>query len=262
MTEPKLVVRRDVEIGAWIRSRLGPFGGHVGSVVPRGFPSYARILHAVETPSRRWRWADIARTTGRIVHPTAQWHRVADREYDDGDYTNLPSGNPPTEGCLDRTSQLALIEVLRRHSPAGADWLLGVWEGWGWLHPGRNFAFAHREGSAPDPPQDPGPPFGADALDGPLLQHPQRNYLLLSGPPDAVPSLGYHPTPNRFIPWTAGLMWPSDRSWCVATEVDFDSTLVGGSESLVADILAAFDLEAWPISPDDDLTIHGDHVNT
>lgn len=262
MTEPRLEVRSDVGIGSWIAPRLGPFGGRVGSVVPQGFAAYARILHAIDGPDRAWRWSDVARATGRTVHPTAQWHRVAARDSNDSDYRGLPY-SPPDTGQIDRASQLALIDVLRRHSPPGADWLLGVWDGYGWLHQGQAITIAmHREGSAPtDPPPDPGRPLGPDALTAPLLRHPQRNYLLLSGPPEAVPALGHHPRPEWFIPATPNLMWPIDRSWCLATEIDFDSTLVGGSQELIADILADDALEAWPIHPDDDLTIHGDHVN-
>ncbi len=32
--------------GAWIRSRLHPFGIEVGSVIPEGFQAYARIMHS------------------------------------------------------------------------------------------------------------------------------------------------------------------------------------------------------------------------
>jgi len=35
--------------------------------------------------------------------------------------------------------------------------------------------------------------------------------------------------------WTdpATLIWPTDNSWCVATEVDFDSTLIAGDKHLI-----------------------------
>ena len=41
----------DIAEGSWIAPRLGPFGGWVGSAVPRGYPAYARVLHPVE---RQW----------------------------------------------------------------------------------------------------------------------------------------------------------------------------------------------------------------
>jgi hypothetical protein len=56
-------------------------------------------------------------------------------------------------------------------------------------------------------------------------------------------------------------MWPADRSWCLATEVDFDSTLIGGPRALIEAVLHAPGVEAWPVSENDDLTIRGDLLN-
>ncbi|WP_327045800.1 hypothetical protein OG320_29665 [Microbispora sp. NBC_01189] len=49
--------------------------------------------------------------------------------------------------------------------------------------------------------------------------------------------------------WTQSpsLFWPADRAWCVATEIDFDSTFVGGSTAAIGAVLTAPMLEAWPI---------------
>ncbi len=44
-------------------------------------------------------------------------------------------------------------------------------------------------------------------------------------------------------------------------EIDFDSTVVGGSVALIGVILADPALEAFPIGPDDSLTADADHVN-
>ena len=69
-----------VERGDWIADRLGPFGGWVGSVVPRGFDAYARVLHrACDGASVPVRWAQVAASTGSVLHPTAQWWKVARR---------------------------------------------------------------------------------------------------------------------------------------------------------------------------------------
>jgi hypothetical protein len=46
-------------------------------------------------------------------------------------------------------------------------------------------------------------------------------------------------------------IWPSDRTWCLVTDVDFDSTLVGGSNSLVKEIIAEDGVEAWPVGRSD-----------
>ena len=47
----------------------------------------------------------------------------------------------------------------------------------------------------------------------------------------------------------------------MATEIDYDSTIVGGSEELIAAILLADDLEAAVVQPDTDLTSSGETAN-
>jgi hypothetical protein len=60
------------------------------------------------------------------------------------------------------------------------------------------------------------------------------------------------------------LWWPDDRSWCVATEVDFSWTYVGGSHALIERVLADPALEARPTQSsdrpqhDDGETLHVD----
>ncbi len=41
----KLKPVAEVSVGAWIATRLGPFGGWVRSVAPRGYTAYAQVLH-------------------------------------------------------------------------------------------------------------------------------------------------------------------------------------------------------------------------
>ena len=79
-------------------------------------------------------------------------------------------------------------------------------------------------------------------------------------PPNCPPPISWgHGWPAAGT--SVSLFWPADRSWCVATEIDYDSTLVGGSGRLVSDLLATSDLEAWPIAPDDSLQFGADRVN-
>lgn len=49
---------------------------------------------------------------------------------------------------------------------------------------------------------------------------------------------------ESFQPQSPNLLWPRDRGWILATEIDFNVTLIGGSESLVATILDAGSLTA------------------
>ena len=57
------------------------------------------------------------------------------------------------------------------------------------------------------------------------------------------------------------LLWPADRAWFLATEIDFDSTLVAGDTDFIADVLACPALESWQVHPHDSLASDGDTIN-
>ena len=57
------------------------------------------------------------------------------------------------------------------------------------------------------------------------------------------------------------LVWPDDRAWVLVTEVDYDSTIVGGSSELIRALVADPRLEALPIREGADLTWDADEVN-
>jgi hypothetical protein len=44
-------------------------------------------------------------------------------------------------------------------------------------------------------------------------------------------------------------LWPSDRSWCLCSDFDFEFTFVGGPQELISAILASRELEAFQITP-------------
>jgi hypothetical protein len=63
------------------------------------------------------------------------------------------------------------------------------------------------------------------------------------------------------IPQSPNLFWPDDHAWCVATEIDLDSTYVGGSTRLIADLLANDRLEALRVEVTDEVWAISDDVN-
>ena len=85
--------------------------------------------------------------------------------------------------------------------------------------------------------------------------------MLFTGSLEAATDLGWWPAPDWFDAQSPNLFWPADRSWCVGTEIDLDSTLVAGSTVLVEAVLADPELETWPVEPGDLLGIDGDMVN-
>ena len=81
---------------------------------------------------------------------------------------------------------------------------------------------------------------------------PNRDYLLFTG--SVQHGEGWEEGPN--------LWWPGDRAWCVATEIDFPYTYVGGSRSLIEEALAHPRLEALPATTSDGITFDSDKVNS
>jgi hypothetical protein len=64
-----------------------------------------------------------------------------------------------------------------------------------------------------------------------------RAYYLLAGAVDAAS--GITAPGGQPLPQMPDLWWPKDRAWFVATDTDFDWTVVGGSERLASDLLQA-----------------------
>ena len=57
------------------------------------------------------------------------------------------------------------------------------------------------------------------------------------------------------------ILWPDDHAWVLATEIDFDSTLVAGTTKLIKELMQTAGLEVLAIRTDADLTRDGDRLN-
>lgn len=220
---------RDVSPAAWIGPRLHPFAQDIGSVIPQGFAAYARIFHPVEVDgSRRERWSDVAARNGRVVHSEMQFHMIsAPRgQTPSVDYNR---GNQPRIGTLHVDQRRILVDHLRVATTTPDICWFGMWEGFGGLDDG-----TIRE----------------------RVRLPNRNYLLYTGAIDRAleSAFPYDQSPN--------LWWPDDRAWFVATEIDFDSTFVGGDDRLIAALVTDGRLEALPISLSGRADAAADRVNS
>jgi hypothetical protein len=256
----------DVSVGAWIAPRLGPFGSSVGSIVPRGFEAYARVLHppTAANDDARVSWAEVCAATGHEPHALMAWDDIAGVVETRVDRTLVRtsawSGGEPEEGNLDPRALRALCRRLEAHPSEAQRCFFALWEGYGWIHGspavdtlrpeptswvGR---FIRRLRRRPDA-VPPGLP--EEAVAGPRLRHPGREYLLFSGPLHAATALGWQADHDWFLPQSPNLFWPEDHAWCVATEIDLRSTLIGGTAQLIASLVGEVELEAWPVSPDD-----------
>jgi hypothetical protein len=223
----------DVRPADWVKDRLAPFCTNVGSVIPSGYAAYARLFHPVEPATAgqaRRRWSDVAAENGRIVHPEMQFHLISlppnsttpDR-YDPADGPEV--GSLPPEECE------VLVELLRPRTLTPETCWFCHWEGYGIDDPGVTSR----------------------------VSLPHRDYLLRRGPIEAVTAL-MNPAGGVFE-LSPNLWWPDDRSWFVTTEIDYAWTYIGGSDDLIATVLADARLEALPAGLDHSPFYDGDRLN-
>lgn len=223
----------------WISSRLGGAFGAACRTVPRGYPAYARICHPAERDRGGWAsWSDAATETGRRAHGGMQWHAVVGSPDPVNLTGSLWRGTPPDRGNLPAHTLTALLAVLGSHTSTSDTWFC-LWEGYGWAD-----ATLSRE-----------------HLDAPRLRHPGRDYVMFGGPLTAATELGWRPRPSWFEAQSPNLFWPDDRAWCVATEIDFDTTLVAGEAALIDALVKTPSLEAWRIESDTSLAADADLIN-
>ncbi|MFC7840727.1 hypothetical protein ACFY3O_27305 [Streptomyces sp. NPDC001046] len=214
----------DLSAADWLTGRHPGPGrfGTVGGVAAPGFAAYARVLHPAYLDEHPVRWETVGAAYGRTPSGTLPWHDLLgvtrDESYGDlhlpGVWDTSP-GEGPTPGHVAR----ALVPVLTRHTGTPDRCWYALWEGygrWDW-----------------------------DAV--PRFETPHRGRVLMSGTlSDAVSP--HSLDPDAELP---DLWWPDDHAWCVGGDTDLKSTYVGGSEALIADLLAAPELEAHRVTESD-----------
>jgi hypothetical protein len=105
---------------------------------------------------------------------------------------------------------------------------------------------------------------GADDVvfpDAPMVTlYPGWQYVLVEAGPEQAATWRW-PGLDEIRPFGKGvlpdLIFPADRSWLLSTMWDDDWSCVGGSASLVADLLRHPDLQARQVLPGDDATPPG-----
>lgn len=249
----------DAGAAEWIAPRLiGDFGA-ICRTVPSGFSAYARILHPVNPGSGApVRWSEVAQRNGRTMHPLAQFARIATPADAAPNAAEAPV-DAPMLGELAADQLAALCAILRRRTSASRPCWYALWDGWGELNADSTLTLTARDGSSHRP--GPAPTEWQLDLRAATFDLPGRRYYLFTGPLDDATRLGHWVTRAWFLPRSPNLFWPDDHAWCVASEIDFDSTLVGGSARLIADILHNADLEGWQVAPCDSLTYDADTIN-
>jgi hypothetical protein len=255
MSAEQLKIADDASAGAWIAPTLGGEFGAVTLQVPRGYEAYARLCHpATDRSGTPVSWSDVAKATGRRAHALMQWHALVGSS-DSLNFTgSLWDGDPPVRGDLAPAPFAALCALLAAHTDTPSECFFAIWEGWGWVHGGNWLMSATGAEQVPAA-------FTEQERDQARLVLPGREYVLLTGPLSTASQIGEPHGLRGFEPHSPNLMWPADRAWFVASEIDFDSTLVGGAADLLQAILDAPALEAWSLQPDSSLAYDADKIN-
>ena len=249
----------DLSASDWVAAGVGPFGSGVGALVPRGFEAYARILHpALTRAGAPVRWDAIARWSGGVAHPMAQFEPLARRR--PGRSTEpAPFYEAPPSGNMAQPLLGALCEILAGHTTTADRCWFGLWEGYGWVSGGVSVDALASPGSGKHEPIPPA--FGRATTIVPRVRLPGRGYLLFEGPLAGIAEMGWWMDGRLVSPQSPNLFWPDDRAWFSATEIDLDSTFVGGSAALINEVLQDPRLEAWPSSPTDEVWATSDEIN-
>jgi len=244
----------DLTPAKWIADRLHPFGQDAGAIIPPGFDAYARIFHPaarrdgqVEVPVS---WREIADSNLRVHHSEMQFGAIAGGSaLKHGSQPGLWDRLPRT-GTLPLDIARALVAVLGDHTRTPERCWFAAWEGWG----DPVFATSGAGNDAAAPPAITVVP----RPNRPTFKVRGRGYYIARGPLSAALETVYGAT---FHYQSASLWWPDDQAWCVATEVDFDWTYVGGSKDCIAAVLGDPNLEALPARLGDGVSYASDPIN-
>ena len=218
-----LVIETDLSMGDWIRDSLAHWISFsenpvtIGIVIPKGFESYVLVRH---------------------------------------------TGSGDTHGGLGEETLTTLSETLSKFTTTPEVCFHALWEGQGWMHSGSisilkpskhpklhrffrpldfrirwQFAWRKRirnQVQSLDHLKSHTLPDGI--MHAERFNLPNRGYLLMRGPLEEAKNIGWVFS-ESFHPQSPNLLWPLDRHWILVSEIDFNVTLIGGSEALISSIL-------------------------
>lgn len=214
----------------WVVDSIHGFAADVGSIIPHGFERYVRVFHPARLGTTPVTWTEIAAANGTVMHAEAQLEAISGVANVEGGGQPGIWDREPDVGRLPPTLVAPLVEILVRHTTSAHRCWFCVWEGWGGMWQPRG---SH-----------------------PRVELPQRRYVLITAPISAVPA-GF----ESLGAYGLSLWWPDDRAWCVATEIDFRWTYVGGSAACIDDLVQSSELEALPTELGPGVTITSDPIN-
>ena len=192
---PLLEYLRDSEAADWLRTSVATFWESVASFLPGHFEAYARIYHpfgdGAPPGTHAPSWREMVATVGVELRDPEAAMTLAYRG---------AAGEQAGIGSVPEALIGPLVEHLGRATTTPERCFFALWEG-----------FA-------DSPV-------AISLE-PTLELPHRRYHLFAGP---IQGAHTNLSASLIGHQSANLWWPADQAWCVAAEIDFAWTYVGGA---------------------------------
>ena len=137
----------------------------------------------------------------------------------------------PTEGSLGAVLAEDIRDILERATTTPGSCWFGLWDGFGFVDADAGIA---------------------------SLRSGDRRWQLYRG---AVQNMVGSFEPQGHWRQSPNLVWPADRAWCLATEIDAEVTLVAGPDELIQAILAVPLLDTQEVAPDSPLMRFGELLN-
>lgn len=216
--------------------------GTVRWLLGGSYPAYARAFHPVPAGEGRYTtWGQTARATGKTVHSEMQYDRISVGLPDDSDR--------PARASMGAVAWRSLIQNV---GPFGdPDCIAALWTGRDWLSAGRD---CDREDRCVVEKKS-----WAEAQT--LSRPPGRSYRVFTTSLRDIASFGVALSPDFFVFAQPTLVWDRALSWCIATDPDYDSSVIGGDPPLIERICGDPQIEALPIGGEQSLLLAADSIN-
>ena len=242
-----LTLLLDATPGRWIEEALGSRFKHVEALVPKGYAAYARSFHPAMTQEYQpVRWSTVAEWSGKMYHCLISFEGLSVPKSGYGS-ADQPWTHDPEEDRIEYEDIVELSSFLSNYTSTPDQYYFAVWDGYGSFSAGASAIMTTSGGIPLLPP--------VDVDKAQRLRGVHREYLLYSGPPSF----------NDFFDFPGldgpNIWWPADRSWCVSTDIDLDSTYIGASEDCIERLLSHPSLEVLHITSDAPVYMEADTIN-
>lgn len=282
-----LNICKNAEPARWISESITKFNYTVEAILPSNFEAYARIFHPAYkltyTERIPLRWEEVAEQCGRVSHAKMQWKNILCEHfsyYQSAQEKEIKavSIDFPNEGSLTSDMATTLWKLLETYNE-GENCFFAIWEGYGrqgqlikqaptFEIPARKFHIFEGQLSAiensflPLFPSEPAifrsvrvPSFLGISIRNPFSKVPKYE------PTELDELIRNMPHSEQFEYQSANMWWAADNSWCVASEIDLNTTYIGASQEIIDVIVNHKNLEAYQVEVTQNISNISDTIN-